>query len=149
MSNRLAEALNKQLANWNVLFVKLHNYHWYVKGEQFFTLHSKFEELYNEAATYIDDLAERLLSIGGQPIATMKEYLAQASVQEATGQETAEEMVQNIAHDFDVMIGELKEGMSLAEEANDEATGDLLLAIHSSLEKHAWMLKAFLGKRVE
>lgn len=149
MSNRLAEALNKQLANWNVLFVKLHNYHWYVKGEQFFTLHSKFEELYNEAATYIDDLAERLLSIGGQPIATMKEYLAQASVQEATGQETAEEMVQNIAHDFDVMIGELKEGMSLAEEANDEATGDLLLAIHSSLEKQAWMLKAFLGKRVE
>lgn len=149
MSNRLAEILNKQLANWNVLFVKLHNYHWYVKGEQFFTLHTKFEELYTEAATYIDELAERLLSIGGQPIATMKEYLAQASVQEASGQETAEEMVQNIANDFYVMIGELKEGISLAEEANDEATGDLLLGIHSSLEKHAWMLKAFLGKRVE
>lgn len=149
MSTALAEILNKQIANWNVLFVKLHHYHWYVKGEQFFTLHAKFEELYNEAAPNIDELAERLLSIGGQPIATMKEYLAQASVQEATGQESAEEMVEAIVNDFSVMIKELKEGMSLAEEANDEATGDLLLAIHSSLEKHVWMLKAFLGKSVD
>ncbi|MGX1983765.1 starvation-inducible DNA-binding protein [Thermolongibacillus altinsuensis] len=146
MQNRLVEIVNKQIANWNVLYVKLHNYHWYVKGPQFFTLHTKFEELYNEAALHIDELAERLLALGGKPVATMKEYLATASVQEATGNETAEEMVASIIQDFETMIGELKEGMKLAEEANDETTGDMLLGIHQSLEKHVWMLKSFLGK---
>lgn len=148
MSKALTEVLNKQIANWSVLFVKLHNYHWYVKGEQFFTLHNKFEELYNEAAPHIDELAERLLSIGGQPIATMKDYLNHASIKEANGNEAAEEMVQTIINDFSAMIGELKEGMSIAEEASDETTGDMLLAVHSSIEKHVWMLKAFLGKKV-
>lgn len=142
----LTDALNKQVANWGVLFIKLHNYHWYVKGTQFFTLHTKFEELYNEAAAHLDDLAERLLTIGGKPVATMNDFLKVASVRDAAGNETAEQMVQDIARDFTQMIGELKQGMELAEAANDEATGDLLLAIHSSLEKRVWMLNSFLGK---
>lgn len=144
----LQDTLNKQIANWNVLYVKLHNYHWYVKGEQFFTLHTKFEEFYNEAAVHIDELAERLLSIGGKPVATLREYLEHASVQDATGEENAEQMVQTIVDDFSVVIEELKQGMDKAEEAKDETTGDMFLAIHSSLEKHVWMLKAFLGKTV-
>ena len=144
----LQNVLNKQIANWNVLFVKLHNYHWFVKGEQFFTLHEKFEELYNEAATHIDELAERLLSIGGQPIATMKEFIEGASIQEAHGDEDSVRMVQSITSDFATIIEELKKGMAVAEEASDETTGDMLLAIHSSLEKHVWMLKAFLGKSI-
>ncbi|WP_374718123.1 Dps family protein, partial [Neobacillus sp.] len=61
MENQLANVLNKQIANWAVLYLKLHNYHWFVKGDQFFTLHAKFEEFYNEAADHLDELAERLL----------------------------------------------------------------------------------------
>jgi starvation-inducible DNA-binding protein len=141
----LQNVLNRQIANWNILFVKLHNYHWYVKGEQFFTLHAKFEELYNEAATHIDELAERLLAIGGQPIATMKEYIEESSINEAIGKEDSVQMVQSIIHDYSKIIEELKQGMSIAEELNDETTGDMLLAIHSSLEKHLWMLNAYLG----
>lgn len=146
MSDQLVTTVNKQVANWSVLYVKLHNYHWYVKGSQFFTLHAKFEEFYNEAALHIDELAERLLAIGGKPVATMKEILEQSSVKEANGQEDAEEMVQAIINDFQTLIGELKEGMGLAEEVGDETTGDMLLAIHQSLEKHVWMLSSFLGK---
>jgi starvation-inducible DNA-binding protein len=142
----LQNVLNRQLANWNILFVKLHNYHWYVKGEPFFTLHAKFEELYNEAATHIDELAERLLAIGGRPIATMKEYIEGSSINEAIGNEDSVQMVQSIIRDYSTIIEELKQGMAKAEEVNDETTGDMLLAIHSSLEKHLWMLKAFLGK---
>jgi starvation-inducible DNA-binding protein len=148
MENQLFDILNKQIANWSVLFIKLHNYHWYVKGNQFFTLHTKFEEFYNEASLHIDELAERLLAIGGEPVATMKDCLAMASVQEANGNESAEEMVQSISSDFSLLVGELKEGMAIAEQANDEITGDMLLAIHSSLEKHVWMLKAYLGRSV-
>ena len=80
MSEKLLDAVNKQVANWTVMYVKLHNYHWYVKGKDFFTLHEKFEELYNETATYIDDLAERLLALNGKPIGTMTESLKTASV---------------------------------------------------------------------
>lgn len=141
---QVSDVLNKQIANWNVLFVKLHNYHWYVKGPAFFTLHDKFEQLYNEAALHIDELAERLLALRGTPVATMKQFIEVASINEATGSETAEEMVETIVSDFDTMIAELREGMEAAEENGDETTADMLLAIHQSLEKHNWMLRSFL-----
>lgn len=66
MNKQVIEVLNKQVADWSVLFTKLHNFHWYVKGPQFFTLHEKFEELYTESATHIDEIAERILAIGGK-----------------------------------------------------------------------------------
>ncbi|MDR6552984.1 Dps family protein [Paenibacillus qinlingensis] len=137
--------LNKQIANWNLLFVKLHNFHWYVKGNQFFTLHVKFEELYNEAALHVDELAERLLAIGGQPAATMKAYLEISSLKEALGTETATKMVEAIIEDFTILTQELKAGMQICEEASDDTTSDMLLAIQTSLEKHRWMLQSFLG----
>ncbi|CAG7653222.1 Dps family protein [Paenibacillus allorhizosphaerae] len=146
MSKSITEVLNTQIANWSLLFIKLHNYHWYVKGQQFFTLHAKFEELYNEAALHVDELAERLLALKGNPVATMSEVLEKTTLHEASGSENAEQMVRAIANDFGTIIGELKEGMAVAEEAGDETTGDMLLAIHSSLEKHVWMLESFLGK---
>ncbi|GLI08529.1 general stress protein 20U [Paenibacillus tyrfis] len=145
MNEQLTVLLNNQIANWSVLYVKLHNYHWYVKGPQFFTLHTKFEELYTEAALHVDTLAERLLALGGKPVATMSGSLRLASVREAEGEETAEQMVAALVNDFTLIIGELKTGMKYAESVEDETTGDLLLAIHSSLEKHVWMLNAFLG----
>jgi starvation-inducible DNA-binding protein len=148
MDNQLVSVLNKQIANWSVLYMKLHNYHWNVKGSQFFTLHVKFEEFYNEAGIHVDVIAERLLAIGGNPVATMKECLEIASVDEANGQETANEMVQSLINDFSLITGELREGMSMVAKMNDETTGDMLLAIHSGLEKHIWMLTAFLGKAI-
>lgn len=144
--SELTQAVNKQIANWSVMFIKLHNYHWYVTGPEFFTLHAKFEELYNEAALHIDELAERLLAMGDNPVATMAGALERSSVKEAEGRETAQEMVANIVEDYSTMIQELKQGMELADAANDETTGDLLLSIHSGLEKHVWMLNSFLGR---
>lgn len=138
--------LNRQIANWSVLYIKLHNYHWYVKGSQFFTLHAKFQEFYEEAALHVDEIAERLLAVKGTPIATMKEYLEESTIKEASGKESAEQMVTQLIKDFSTVIDELKEGMEAAQEAGDETTADMLLAIHTSLEKHVWMLNAFNGK---
>lgn len=143
---KLHDILNKQISTWSVLYVKLHNYHWYVKGNQFFTLHVKFQELYEESTLHLDDLAERLLALEGKPVATMKEHLELSSVKEATGKETSEEMVNTLISDFSNVAGELKEGMDEAQKKGDETTGDMLLAIHKSLEKHIWMLKAFNGR---
>ena len=90
-------------------------------------------------------MAERLLAIQGSPVGTMKECLEMSAIKEADGSESAEQMVQNIYNDFLTVAEELKSGMELADEVNDETTGDMLLAIHQSIEKHNWMLKAYLG----
>ncbi|TXR75037.1 Dps family protein [Bacillus sp. BF9-10] len=146
MNKQVIEVLNKQVANWSILFTKLHNFHWYVKGPQFFVLHEKFEEFYTEAATHIDEIAERTLAIGGEPVATIKEFLELASIPESTYGETAEGMVEVIMKDYKMMLVELKKGMEIAQEADDEMTSDLLLGIYTELEKHIWMLRAFLNQ---
>ncbi|MGG0656596.1 Dps family protein [Rummeliibacillus pycnus] len=144
MSN-LQKELNQLVASWSVLYVKLHNFHWYVKGTSFFTLHEKFEELYNEAAVNLDEIAERILALGGQPVATLKEYLEISEIKEAVGSETAEQMVKTLIQDFETMMKNLKNGMSEAANENDDTTEDLLNSINQSLEKHVWMLKAFIS----
>lgn len=143
---KLDKQLNGLVATWSVLYTKLHNYHWYVSGPSFFTLHTKFEELYNEVTLNLDDLAERILSKGGKPVATLKEHLEISIVKEASGNETAEEMVNELITDFKAVMDALSNGMELAAEAGDDRTEDLLNAHYQSLEKHTWMLSAFLGK---
>ncbi|WP_142329254.1 Dps family protein [Bacillus sp. AFS088145] len=145
ISKTTVDVLNKQIADWNILFVKLHNYHWYVKGPNFFTLHTKFEEFYNEASLHIDELAERVLIIGGKPLATMREYLDTSSLKEANKNITSDEMVQDITKDYNYLIEELKDGMEITESENDSVTHDLLLAIREQLAKHVWMLTAYLN----
>lgn len=145
MTQELVQAVNKQVANWTVLYMKLHHYHWFVKGHHFFTLHEKFEEFYDEANGHIDELAERILTIGGKPVSTLKECLEMASVQEAKGAVKEEEMVRDVCTDFEKLIQELNAARELADGANDEGTADLLLSITGSLEKHVWMLKTYLG----
>src|SRR5690606_39294016 len=107
----LNEELNVQVASWSVVYTKLHNFHWYVKGPSFFTLHVKFEELYNEATLHMDEIAERLLALGGKPVATMKEQLELSVVDEATSSESAEQMVDIVVSDYDKIMKSLKKGM--------------------------------------
>lgn len=140
----IEKALNKQVANFGVLYIKIHNYHWYVKGPHFFTLHVKFEELYNEVTLHFDAIAERLLTLQGKPVATMKQMLEEASIKEASGKEKAEDMVRQLIQDFNTVNKELQEGMEAAEKAGDESTSDLLLGVQASLEKHVWMLRSFI-----
>ncbi|MFF5994166.1 Dps family protein [Lysinibacillus sp. KU-BSD001] len=146
MANKsLDNQLNELVATWSVLYTKLHNYHWYVNGPSFFTLHTKFEELYNEVTLNLDEIAERILSKGGKPVATMKEHLVLSHVKEAEGNESAEQMVQITIDDFKIVMKALKEAMESAAAEGDDRTEDLLNANYQSLEKHAWMLSAFLG----
>src|SRR5699024_8095085 len=100
-NEEVVKVLNQQVANWTVAFTKLHNFHWYVKGPNFFSLHTKFEELYDEASQYIDDLAERILAVNGNPVATLKESLELSIIEEAGKEYTAEQMVEELSNDFD------------------------------------------------
>ncbi|RNA69729.1 Dps family protein [Alteribacter keqinensis] len=141
------EILNRHVSNFSVLFVKLHNYHWFVKGSDFFTLHVKFEELYNEVAGHIDELAERLLAVQGKPVATMREFLETATVKEAEGESSANEMVEALVKDFDTLVEELKGDIeTLEQHVGDEATADMLIGVRQSFEKHNWMLRSYMGQ---
>ena len=148
MANKsLLEQLNDLVATWSVLYTKLHNYHWYVNGPSFFTLHAKFEELYNEVTLNLDAIAERILSKGGKPVATIKEHLDMSHIKEATGKESTEEMVATTILDFKTIMSYLREAMDQASNEGDDRTEDMLNAMVQSLEKHTWMLSAFLGNQ--
>ena len=145
-TENLDKQLNELVSTWSVLYTKLHNYHWYVSGPSFFTLHVKFEELYNEVTLNLDDLAERILSKGGKPVATLKEHLELSLIKEASGKEDATKMVEKLVADFKTIMKALDNGMTLAADAGDDRTEDLLNAQFQSLEKHTWMLNAYVGK---
>ncbi len=137
--------LNKQLANWSVLYVKLHQFHWYVTGSDFFTLHEKFEEFYTESGTFVDEIAERILTIGGKPLATMKEYLEVTCIEEGCCKTGGKDMVETLIKDYELLIKDSREIISACEDKHDEETADLFRGKISELEKTIWMLKAYLG----
>jgi len=137
---KLYEGLNKQVANFSVLFSKLHHYHWYVSGPSFYPLHEKFEQFYDEVNELYDAYAERLLMIGGSPVSTLKDYLALTSLKEASGLEKANVMITHILNDFKLLDRELKALLVIAQDLNDEVTADMIIATLSSFEKHIWML---------
>ena len=138
--------LNKQVANWTVAFTKLHNFHWYVKGPNFFSLHTKFEELYDEASQYVDDLAERILAVGGNPVGTLKESLEMSIIDEAGKGYTAEQMVSELSKDFTNVSKQLEEAIEVASDAEDDVTEDMFIGMQTNIEKHNWMLKSYLGQ---
>jgi starvation-inducible DNA-binding protein len=140
----VVEVINQQVANWNVLFTKLHNYHWYVTGENFFDLHVKLEELYDYSAEKLDEFAERILALQGNPVATLKDCLAITTLDEAKGGETTIQMVKQVLNDFEQVIAELKEGIKVAVEDEDDATADMFISTTADLQKHAWMLRAYV-----
>ncbi|WP_313997024.1 DNA starvation/stationary phase protection protein [uncultured Paenibacillus sp.] len=142
----IKKGLSKLVAGGNVLYVKLHNFHWNVKGPNFFTLHVKFQEFYEEVTLMLDEIAERMLAIGQQPPATMKEYLELSSIKEAKGGEDPSMMIEALADDFQSCVDEMKEMAEAAEEEGDLSTHDLLVGWTEKLQKHIWMLEAYLGK---
>lgn len=143
---KLHESLKVQIANWSVLYTKLHRYHWFVKGPLFFTLHEKFEELYNEAAEVVDEAAERLLAIGGSPGASLKEFLSITTLEESNGEKKAEEMVAALASDYKHIKEQLISLTQLAEEQEDQVTADFAIGLMEKLDTHIWMLQAYLGE---
>ncbi|MBD3402963.1 DNA starvation/stationary phase protection protein [candidate division GN15 bacterium] len=145
-NNTVITGLNTTLANAIVSYQKLHHYHWQVNGEQFFELHTKFEEYYDKFAVIIDDVAERILTIGGSPLGTLSEALSTATISEDSEFPKATEMVSRTLNDFSTQTEQIQGVIAKAESAGDRGTVNLLDGIADGLEKDMWMLKAFLKK---
>ncbi|MBQ8673313.1 MAG: DNA starvation/stationary phase protection protein [Bacteroides sp.] len=142
-------ALQQLLADFQVYYTNLRGFHWHIEGHGFFVLHSKFEELYDDAAEKIDELAERILTLGGTPSNNFSDYLKQSHVQEVTGVKCGADAIANILETYRHLIREERNLIDLANDANDAVTADLLTGYLKEQEKLVWMLVAFSAKCCE
>jgi len=140
------DELNGILADATVFYYKLHHFHWNVKGEHFFTLHEKFEELYNEWAGILDEVAERILALGGATLPSLNACLTQTSIREATGDLDQRQMVQATVDDLHAQRTRMLKAQKVAQDAADKTTENTLDGFIDNAAKHVWMLNAFLGK---
>jgi starvation-inducible DNA-binding protein len=145
MINSLLPRLNGLLADYSVFYQKLRIFHWTVKGPMFFQLHAKFEEMYSSAALNVDEIAERIVGLGGRPLGRLADHVAQASLQEDQGTTDASDMVRQLVADQKALVASLRGGSSEAAEASDTLTANLLEEMADAEEKTAWMLEAYLG----
>lgn len=141
----VVDLLNDLLANYHIHYQKLRGCHWNVRGHHFFTLHAKFEELYTNALTTIDELAERILTLGKSPYSTFADYVSNAELSEidTIGMKDLD-MVKAVTDDLEVLIGLQRDLLEVTSKAGDEGTNDMINAFMQFNEKQNWMLRAFV-----
>ncbi|PWG81787.1 Dps family protein [Pararcticibacter amylolyticus] len=143
----IVDQLNDLLANYHIHYQKLRGCHWNVRGKSFFTLHAKFEELYTNAIESIDELAERILTLGKAPLSTYQEYINEARIKEikTAGVEDVK-LVEAILEDFATLIEIEREIMESTAESGDDGTNDMINRFMQFKEKNTWMLRAFCSR---
>jgi len=142
-SKELVNAMNDLLANYNVHYHKLRNFHWNVKGPDFFDVHEQFEIQYNEAKVVIDDIAERIRVFGQSPFSTMKKYLEVSEIEEADTDHTSMEMVKIIIDDYYILMEKMFDIVDVALEYGDSGTEDMMKGFIKRMEKYHWMMSSF------
>ena len=138
----IASGLSKLLADSYTLYLKTHNFHWNVEGPQFNTLHLMFEQYYTELALAVDEIAERIRALGIKAPGSYSAYAKLASIDEATGEESAEEMIRQLVLGQEAVV---RTALRPAAAAGDEPTADLLTQRMQIHEKNAWMLRSMLA----
>lgn len=138
--------LNKLLSNYHIYYQNLRNFHWNIKGENFFDLHNQFEELYNDARLKIDEIAERILTLRHQPISRFSEYLEVGNIEESRMLVEDREMVLTILDNHQILIQNLRAVIESAGKVDDEGTIDMAGSFLENLEKKSWMLDAWAAR---
>ena len=145
-SATLAEKLNGLLANYQIFYMNSRGFHWNIKGDKFFELHLKFEELYNDSLIKIDEIAERVLTLGFTPTHTYTNYLKGATIKEANNISDGNAAIQAILDGYAVLLPLERELLDLSAEANDEGTNALMSDYIREQEKLVWMYSAYLNQ---
>lgn len=142
----IAEGLSRLLADSYLLFLKTHNYHWNVTGPMFQALHTMFEAQYTELFTAVDEIAERIRSLGEFAPGSFQEFQKISQIKEETKHPSAEEMIKNLVLGQEAVTKTAREIIKIADEASDEPTVDLLTQRMQIHEKNAWMLRSLISK---
>ena len=141
--------LNVLLADYHLYYQKLRNFHWNVMGENFFDLHVKFEELYEDAKTKVDEIAERILTLRFQPTSNLSDYLEISSIKESPSNLSDSEMIKTLLNDHGILLIQLRKVSEIAQKGGDDGTMDLIGGYIGELEKTSWMLDAWKMKTNE
>ncbi len=142
--SHLAEKLNTLLSDYQIFYQNLRGFHWNIQGRNFFELHAKFEELYTDAAVKVDEVAERILTIGGTPLHSFQDYLDQTQVDVVKNVHNGESAVKSISATLSHLINLEKEIKEEASSAGDDGTEDLMSDFIDEQEKTLWMYNAWL-----
>lgn len=144
-SVQLAQKLNLLLCNYQLFYMNTRGFHWNVKGEKFFELHLKFEEMYDNALLKIDEIAERILTLGQVPVHTYSDYVKSGKIKELRNVSNGRVAIENIIASFSELILLEREILELSAEAGDEGTNALMSDYIREQEKLVWMFTAYLG----
>lgn len=144
--NSVAKELNKLLASYNIYYQNLRSFHWHIHGNSFFDLHHLFEQYYNQAKSNIDEIAERILTIGHKPDGSLKTYLQNSSIDEAEDLLQDAEMVNCILQNQTILISSMRDIIKTASSKEDEGTIDLIGGMLSKIENEAWLLFSWQKK---
>lgn len=145
-SKELGEKLNELLANYSIFYQNTRGYHWNIKGETFFELHVKFEELYNDLLVKIDEVAERILTLGQSPNHRYTDYIKASEIKESKHVSDGKVAVNQILDAFKAIISLQREILDLSDEVGDEGTNALMSDYIREQEKLVWMYSAYTGK---
>ncbi|MCA9943789.1 MAG: DNA starvation/stationary phase protection protein [Anaerolineales bacterium] len=143
-SKKLAEKLNELLADYSIFYQNVRGYHWNIKGEKFFELHAKFQELYEDLFVKIDEVAERIRTLGHTPNHKFSIYKQDAKVKESTEVADGIKDVKDILQSFRIIIILQRELLELSADADDEGTNALMSDYIREQEKLVWMYSAYL-----
>ncbi|GGG58527.1 Dps family protein [Bizionia arctica] len=144
----IAKDLNGLLANFQIYYQNLRGIHWNIKGKRFFDLHVKFEELYTDANLKVDEIAERVLTLGETPLHTFEDYTKLAKVPVGKNISQDEKAVRLIVESLAELLHIERNLLDKSGEANDEGTNSMMSDFITEQEKTVWMMKAWLGETV-
>ena len=145
-SKLLADKLNVLLNNYQLFYQNARGYHWNIKGEKFFELHLKFEELYTDAQLKIDEIAERILTLGYTPIHSFTDYVKGSSIKEHKNVSDGKKAVTLVLDGFTALLILERELLQLSADANDEGTNAQMSDYIRQQEKLVWMYSSFLNR---
>lgn len=138
----IAEGLKRLLADSYTLYLQTHNFHWNVTGKQFRELHAMFEEQYTEMATAVDEIAERIRTLGVAAPGTYQAFIELSAIREVDGVPSAEEMVDILTKGHEQVVRTARDVLKVAQQADDESSASLVSDRMREHEKTAWMLRA-------
>lgn len=141
-AEKLAIELNKLLASYQVFYTNVRGYHWNIKGVSFFELHAKFEEIYDDLVVKIDEIAERILTLGHTPANAFSQYLATSQIQEDIGVTSAQQCLTGTLEGFKTLLKQQREILALANGFDDEGTASQMSDYIKEQEKLVWMFSA-------
>lgn len=141
----IIKKLNNLLSSYHIFYINVRGYHWNVKGEHFFSLHEKFEELYTDLQLQIDEIAERILTLGGVPLHAYSDFSENASIKEDKNVHDGKACVKGLVSGLQALIEEQRIVAEAAEDVDDQGSADLVTEYVQKQEKLVWMYTAFLG----